>query len=87
MSKVLGVAAACAALAMTLGARAEILAMMNYESKTPEALSAMKAEGGDVVFLDPNSGELLALASRQQARSGMRSLRASTFTDCPTGSL
>jgi cell division protein FtsI (penicillin-binding protein 3) len=46
-----------------------------------EALSAMKAEGGDVVFLDPNSGELLALASRQTAKSGIRSLRASTFTD------
>ncbi len=46
-----------------------------------EALTAMKAEGGDVVFLDPTNGELLALASRQKVKSGIRSLRASTFTD------
>ncbi|MDQ3223923.1 MAG: penicillin-binding transpeptidase domain-containing protein, partial [Gemmatimonadota bacterium] len=46
-----------------------------------EALTAMKAEGGDVVFLDPTNGELLALASRQKGRPGMRSLRASIFTD------
>jgi cell division protein FtsI (penicillin-binding protein 3) len=46
-----------------------------------EALTAMKAEGGDVVFLDPTSGELLALASRQAGASGMGSTRASTFTD------
>jgi cell division protein FtsI (penicillin-binding protein 3) len=46
-----------------------------------EALVAMKAEGGDVVFLDPNNGELLALASRQASRSRSGSTRASTFTD------
>jgi cell division protein FtsI (penicillin-binding protein 3) len=46
-----------------------------------EALAAMKAEGGDVVFLDPNTGELLALASRQAGRAGSGSTRASTFTD------
>jgi cell division protein FtsI (penicillin-binding protein 3) len=46
-----------------------------------EALVAMKAEGGDVVFLDPNNGELLALASRQARRAGSASTRASTFTD------
>jgi cell division protein FtsI (penicillin-binding protein 3) len=46
-----------------------------------EALAAMKAEGGDVVFLDPNNGELLALASRQASRAGSGSTRASTFTD------
>jgi cell division protein FtsI (penicillin-binding protein 3) len=46
-----------------------------------EALTAMKAEGGDVVFLDPGNGELLALASQQKGRAGIRSLRASTFTD------
>jgi len=39
----------------------------------------MRAEGGDVVFLDPNSGELLALASRQAAGGGVPS--ASTLTD------
>jgi cell division protein FtsI (penicillin-binding protein 3) len=46
-----------------------------------EALAEMKAEGGDVVFLDPTNGELLALASRQSGRPGAGSIRASTFTD------
>jgi cell division protein FtsI (penicillin-binding protein 3) len=46
-----------------------------------DALTAMKAEGGDVVFLDPINGELLALASRQGGSSGPVSLRASSFTD------
>jgi cell division protein FtsI (penicillin-binding protein 3) len=44
-----------------------------------DAIREMHAEGGDVVFLDPNSGELLALASRQAASGGAPS--ASTFTD------
>ena len=44
-----------------------------------EAIADMRAEGGDVVFLDPTTGELLALASRQAASGGARS--ASTFTD------
>jgi cell division protein FtsI (penicillin-binding protein 3) len=44
-----------------------------------DAVSAMRAEGGDVVFLDPATGELLALASRQAAGGGAPS--ASTFTD------
>jgi cell division protein FtsI (penicillin-binding protein 3) len=44
-----------------------------------DAIGQMKAEGGDVVFLDPNSGELLALASRRAAGGGAPS--ASTFTD------
>jgi len=44
-----------------------------------DAIGQMEAEGGDVVFLDPNSGELLALASRQAAGGGAPS--ASTFTD------
>ena len=44
-----------------------------------DALEEMRAEGGDVVFLDPRNGELLALASRQ---AGTRAAtRASTFTD------
>jgi cell division protein FtsI (penicillin-binding protein 3) len=47
-----------------------------------DALQRMGADGGDVVFLDPNNGELLALASRQSlGRSGYSSSRASTFTD------
>jgi cell division protein FtsI (penicillin-binding protein 3) len=44
-----------------------------------DAIAQMHAEGGDVVFLDPNSGELLALASRQAAGGGVPS--ASTLTD------
>lgn len=44
-----------------------------------DALEEMEAEGGDVVFLDPRTGELLALASRQ-AMTGAAP-RASTFTD------
>src|SRR5687768_15821956 len=46
-----------------------------------DAITGMGADGGDVVFLDPNNGELLALASRQRGRSGVASLRASAFTD------
>jgi cell division protein FtsI (penicillin-binding protein 3) len=46
-----------------------------------EALASMKAEGGDVVFLDPTNGELLALASRQAGSRGFGSVRASAFTD------
>jgi len=42
-----------------------------------DALKEMRAEGGDVVFLDPATGELLALASRQAGGTA----RASTFTD------
>jgi cell division protein FtsI (penicillin-binding protein 3) len=46
-----------------------------------DALVEMKADGGDVVFLDPTNGELLALASRQARGAGIGSVRASTFTD------
>ncbi|MEO7137791.1 MAG: penicillin-binding transpeptidase domain-containing protein [Gemmatimonadales bacterium] len=44
-----------------------------------DAMTEMKAAGGDVVFLDPLNGELLALASRQGW--GPVGSRASTFTD------
>ena len=44
-----------------------------------DALAETGARGGDVVFLDPGTGELLALASRQSAGGGAP--RASTFTD------
>ena len=44
-----------------------------------DALEEMEAEGGDVVFLDPKTGELLALASRQVRPGAVP--RASTFTD------
>jgi cell division protein FtsI (penicillin-binding protein 3) len=43
-----------------------------------QALDAMEAAGGDIVFLDPTNGQLLALASRQTGSGGTR---ASTFTD------
>lgn len=43
-----------------------------------DALAETKAEGGDIVFLDPATGELLALASRQALDQAPR---ASTFTD------
>ncbi|HZA93813.1 MAG TPA: penicillin-binding transpeptidase domain-containing protein, partial [Gemmatimonadales bacterium] len=46
-----------------------------------DALRDMNAEGGDVVFLDPTNGELLALASRQRGNAGIASVRASAFTD------
>jgi cell division protein FtsI (penicillin-binding protein 3) len=46
-----------------------------------DALNEMRAEGGDVVFLDPANGELLALASRQGRGSGGGAARASTFPD------
>ncbi|HYC32180.1 MAG TPA: penicillin-binding transpeptidase domain-containing protein [Gemmatimonadales bacterium] len=44
-----------------------------------EALVETRSRGGDVVFLDPGTGELLALASRQTPGGGP--LRASVFTD------
>ena len=44
-----------------------------------DAVAETGSRGGDVVFLDPGTGELLALASRQKAGGGAP--RASTFTD------
>ncbi|MGH7580850.1 MAG: peptidoglycan D,D-transpeptidase FtsI family protein, partial [Gemmatimonadales bacterium] len=44
-----------------------------------DALEEMRAEGGDVVFLDPRTGELLAMASRQVDPGA--TARASAFTD------
>ena len=49
------------------------------EQGLADALDAMEAQGGDVVFLDSRSGELLALASRQVNPGAVP--RASTFTD------
>ncbi len=43
-----------------------------------DALEALDADGGDIVFLDPRSGEILALASRQ---SGGSSSHPSSITD------
>lgn len=62
---------------VTLDAELQEIAERGLE----EALTAMKAEGGDVVFLDPTSGDLLALASRQSGNTRFGAGRASTFTD------
>ena len=51
------------------------------EQGLAQALQALHAEGGDVVFLDPKTGEVLALASRQSAASGDAGVRPSTITD------
>ncbi|MBW8773456.1 MAG: penicillin-binding protein 2, partial [Gemmatimonadetes bacterium] len=48
------------------------------EQGLSDALQALDADGGDIVFLDPRSGEILALASRQ---SGGSSSRPSSITD------
>jgi cell division protein FtsI (penicillin-binding protein 3) len=64
-------------ISLTLDAELQEIA----ERGLDDALRAMRAEGGDVVFLDPTNGELLALASRQAGKSGFSSTRASTFTD------
>jgi cell division protein FtsI (penicillin-binding protein 3) len=50
------------------------------ETGLEDAIRSMRADGGDVVFYDPESGELLALASRQMAH-GTMSARPTTFTD------
>lgn len=50
------------------------------EQGLAEALDAMDAESGDIVFLDPNTGELLALASRRRGED-ISLGRASVFTD------
>jgi cell division protein FtsI (penicillin-binding protein 3) len=49
------------------------------EQSLDEGLAEMRADGGDVVFLDPKTGELLALVSRQVGAVGVP--RASVFTD------
>ncbi|HEU5169896.1 MAG TPA: penicillin-binding protein 2 [Gemmatimonadales bacterium] len=49
------------------------------ERALDDAMTTMKADGGDVVLLDPRTGELLALASRQAGEAGAR--KASTLTD------
>ncbi len=59
-------AAALAPMLMPRAAEAEILAMMNYESKTPEALKALKLtgerkEGIAIVDVDPNSSNFGAI--------------------------
>jgi cell division protein FtsI (penicillin-binding protein 3) len=46
-----------------------------------DALHALGAEGGDVVFLDPASGDVLAVASRRPEAGGLASNRPTFFTE------
>jgi cell division protein FtsI (penicillin-binding protein 3) len=62
-------------IVLTLDAELQEIA----ERGLDEGLAEMRAEGGDVVFLDPKTGELLALVSRQA--NGDATPRASVFTD------
>ncbi|MEP6571116.1 MAG: penicillin-binding transpeptidase domain-containing protein [Gemmatimonadota bacterium] len=62
---------------LTLDAELQDIAERGLE----DALAAMHAIGGDVVFLDPRTGEILALASLQESPSGPTGLRAAGFTD------
>jgi cell division protein FtsI (penicillin-binding protein 3) len=48
------------------------------ERALADAIDRLKADGGDVVLLDPSTGELLAIASQQAGETGGR---ASTLTD------
>src|SRR3989454_6685010 len=58
---------------LTLDAELQVIAQRALD----DALRRMDADGGDVVMLDPGTGDVLALASRQ--RDG--SARPSAFTD------
>lgn len=51
------------------------------ESGLEDAIRSMRAQGGDVVFYDPRSGELLAVASRQVTDGGSMTARPTVFTD------
>jgi len=51
------------------------------ERALDEAMIEFDAIGGDVVFLDPRTGELLALASRQTVDGKAVTTKASFFTD------
>jgi cell division protein FtsI (penicillin-binding protein 3) len=46
-----------------------------------EAIERLKAVGGDVVFMDPATGELLAIASRRRVDQDLVGNRPSFFTD------
>ncbi len=51
------------------------------ERAMDDAITEYEASGGDVVVLDPSTGELLALASRQTVDGRVVSNKASFFTD------
>src|SRR5262249_14207716 len=46
-----------------------------------EGVSRFEADGGDIVILDPHTGELLALASRKNVDGTIVANRATFFTD------
>ncbi|HJS48034.1 MAG TPA: penicillin-binding protein 2, partial [Gemmatimonadales bacterium] len=46
-----------------------------------ETIATFDAEGGDVVILDPFTGEILAVASRQRGEDGRVTARPTAFTD------
>jgi cell division protein FtsI (penicillin-binding protein 3) len=62
---------------LTLDAELQEIAERGLE----DAITRLDAVGGDVVFLDPRNGELLALASRQRVNGELVSSRASFLTD------
>ncbi|HEX5388098.1 MAG TPA: penicillin-binding transpeptidase domain-containing protein [Gemmatimonadales bacterium] len=62
---------------LTLDASLQEIAERSLES----ALASLKADGGDIVFLDPTTGEVLAIASRQTAGGPGAGERASSITD------
>jgi cell division protein FtsI (penicillin-binding protein 3) len=62
---------------LTLDAELQEIAEHGLE----DAVTSLKAAGGDVVFLDPRTGELLALASRTLVGSDLVGNRPTFFTD------
>ncbi len=51
------------------------------ERALDEAMRRYEADGGDIVILDPHTGELLALASRKDVEGRLVANRATFFTD------
>ena len=51
------------------------------ERALEEAMTQYEANGGDIVLLDPHTGELLALASRKNVEGKLVANRATFFTD------
>jgi len=68
---------------LTLDAELQSIA----ESGLDEAIREMEADGGDVVFLDPQSGELLAVASRTAEGTASASVFTVAFEPGSTAKL
>ena len=68
---------------LTLDGRLQEIA----EAALDEAIERMDARGGDVVFLDPNTGELLAVASRVEGEKSSASAFTSPFEPGSTAKL